>query len=145
MTEEVAKDQTIIQQNDLIGTDQTIVPKVPAPVEPVNVPTLQDLIKNVSDNPATINFPQDRWGFTSQIKTTVLKAASTVRGQDDKHDLLVATLAVLIAHVKARKAKDKATQQMVREHHNAAAAERGPRERVSGGVVNNTPVVITAE
>lgn len=106
---------------------------------------LKELVASASHNPALLKFPQDRWGFTSKIKTQVLDAASTVRGNDDKHELLIGTLAVLIAHIKARKAHDAEVQERRLERIRAEASERGPRERVTGRVVNNVPVDLPVE
>lgn len=100
------------------------------------------LIAAAGSNPAKLEFPTDRWGFTSKIKTEILKAASTVKGNDEKHDLLLGTLAVLAAHIKARKESDKQVQterlERIREFH----ADLGPRERVTGRPANVEPVAI---
>lgn len=139
----VSTDITIA--NDQIGTDNTILPKVPRDVPDVTLTELQRLVKAAGSNPATLEFPTDKWGFTSAIKQAVLKAASTVNGQDDKHALIVGTMAVLIAHIKARKESDAALQTERRARNQAFADERGPRERVTGRPVDNTVLVIPDE
>lgn len=115
-------------------SDTTIEPKTnPAPA-PVPEDKIRQLVAKATANPALLEFPTDKWGFTSGIKKEILKAASTVRGQDDKHDLLVGTLAVLIRHIQLRKASDKATEDHRRSVQEAARAERAPRERVGASV-----------
>lgn len=126
------------------AVDPTIEPKVPS-VETTTRSQLRDLVLNASANPATLKFPQDRWGFTSKIKSIVLDAASTVRGSDEKHELLIGTLAVLIAHANARKANDADVQRKRLERIRGEAGERGPRERVTGQPVNAVPVKLPTE
>lgn len=123
-------------------TDTTIVAKAPTEVAPTQYSEIAALVAKAGANPAALVFPTDKWGFTSGIKTQVLKAASTVKGSDDKHALLIGTLAVLIAHVKARLESDKAQQTVRLQRIQHAADERAPRERVSGAPVNNVPVII---
>lgn len=96
-----------------------------------NIP---ELIKAATANAATLQFPTDQWGFTSGLKKEVLKAASAVQGQTDKHDLLVGTILVLLAHIKARKDADAAYRVRRLEIQAAAEAERLPREATGGGV-----------
>ena len=112
-------------------TDTTIQPKAANTEVGIIYDQIKELVAAAGDNPATLVFPTDRWGFTSGIKREVLKAASTVRGQDDKHALLVGTLAVLIAHIKKRKAKDEQVQADRMAGIQAARTERAPRERVT--------------
>ena len=99
---------------------------------------IKELIVNVSDNPGAIVFPTDQWGFTSQVRKAVLTAASTVRGQDDKHLLLVGTLSVLLAHIKARLPKDKQYQADRLASQAVEEAARTSRERVRA-----TPAPVT--
>lgn len=123
-------------------TDTTLTPKAPAEVPIATLTELQEMIQNAGANPATLKFPTDKWGFTSKIKTEILRTASTVKGQDDKHELLIGTLAILIAHIRARKPSDKALQARRIVRIQEAADERGPRERTTGRPVNNIPVAI---
>ncbi len=67
---------------------------------------LKELMENVSDNPAQIKWPSDQWGFTTEVKKAISSAAGRLGGSQDKHDLLIATLMVALAHVKKRHAKD---------------------------------------
>ncbi len=92
---------------------------------------LKLLIAQVTDNPAKIVFPTDRWGFTSKIKKEILLAASAVKGQPDKHDLLLGTLVVLITHIKLRKEKDAKEKAINMARMQAAHEERLPREQFS--------------
>ncbi len=104
--------------------------------EPVEVkPALTELGKLIADvgtNPAKLRFPTDKWGFTTKLRKEVLLAASSVKGQDDKHDLLIGTLAILITHIKARKDSDAAIKAKAYAEKVAAKVERLPREHISG-------------
>lgn len=110
-------------------------PKTLAPIPPIFLDQIKALCAKAGRNPATLEFPTDRWGFTSRIKKEVLLSASQVKGQDDKHDLLIGTLAVLMAHVKARKESDAADRLRLAQLQDEARAERLPRERVSAPAV----------
>lgn len=118
-------------------TDTTLTPKQ-NPAEAVPYDQIKDLVAKATANPATLQFPTDKWGFTSQIKKEVLKAGSTVRGQDDKHDLLIGTLSVLIRHLQLRKSTDLENAQRQLKRIEQAQAERAPRERV--GAAPSAPV-----
>lgn len=61
----------------------------------------------VPANPAMINWPQDKWGYTSELRKAGLKLAAGIQGQDDKHALALATLATLARHIHARHQADK--------------------------------------
>lgn len=100
---------------------------------------IADLIKAAGPNAAKLEFPTDQWGFTSGLKKEVLKAASAVQGQTDKHDLLVGTILVLLAHIKARKDDDAAFRVRRLNIQAAAELERRPRE-ATGGAVRSTAV-----
>lgn len=109
--------------------------KVAPDTEPTSNEQLRKLILDVSPNPAALVFPTDKWGFTSDIKKAVLRAATVVKGQDDKHDLIMHTLAVLAAHLVARKGVDALFAAGRMDRKQAAADERAPRQRVSASVV----------
>lgn len=104
-------------------------------VERPELTPLGELLTKVTTNPATLQFPQDSYGFTSEVRKVVLRAASNVKGQDDKHELLINTLAILITHIKLRKDADKAFEQKRLDEIQAAADERAPRERISAPAV----------
>lgn len=89
---------------------------------------LKKLIDEVDINPVKIDFPQDVWGATSEVKKAVLKAASQIKGQDDKHDLLIGTLLILLAHVRKRKAVDSVNEKRRRAGIEKAAADLLPRQ-----------------
>lgn len=102
---------------------------------------LKALIDAVDINPAKVEFPTDTWGYTSELKKVVLKSASQVKGQDDKHDLLVGTLLVLLAHIRKRKAVDVQEAARRQKEREQAAAELLPRQsfgRVSSTLEANT-------
>ena len=92
---------------------------------------LKDLLSKVGINPAKLEFPTDKWGFTSAVKKEILKAAGNVKGQDDKHDLLLSTLLVLITHIKLRKDKDRSDREKFMKELDEAHKERLPREQYS--------------
>lgn len=109
-------------------------------MEGINIEELKRLIAKAesTSNPAQIEFPTDKWGFTSGIKKEVLRVASTIRGKDDKHAILVMTMAVLAAHIKGRLLLDKKHEQARKETLAALEAERLPRERTTGRIVQGT-------
>jgi len=110
-----------------------------APAPPETKEEIRSMITTASANPADLQFPTDTWGFTSDIKKAVLRAASTIRGQDDKHNLMLQTLSVLAAHIVARKPKDAEFAQKRTDRKKASADERAPRQRVSASVVAKAP------
>lgn len=93
---------------------------------------MRTLIQNVSANPAELEFPTDRWGFTSGIRKEVLKMAATVKGQKDKHDLLVGTLAILVAHIQKRLPIDAETQAKRVAEMQKFEKNRSHLDRISG-------------
>lgn len=100
--------------------DDTVTPKAdPLVTDPMDA--VKELVRKAGSNPAELEFPTDPWGFTSGLKQSVLRAAGTVRGQDDKHILLMGTLMVLLAHIRARLPADKEARS------NALAAEEAAR------------------
>lgn len=103
----------------------------------------KELLASVPANPADLKFPTDKWGFTSGIRKEVLRAAAAVRGADEKHELLVMTLAILIQHIHARKAKDAANHAETLERRRKAAEGRAIRETFSGSLVD--PARVSAE
>jgi len=112
---------------------ETINPPFDPKIETVSYNMIKEYTAKAVANPALLEFPQDKWGFTSGIKKEVLKAASTIRGAQDKHDLVIAVLAVLIQHIKLRKASDEELQ-AERIRRQAEAAERRSGNRVQAAV-----------
>lgn len=120
---------------DTTSTEGTVPTKQAlAPVESTTMDEIRKLIASTGANPAELKYPIDRWGFTSEIKKVVLKAASSVKGQDDKHELLMGVLAILLAHVKARKGPDAEVQARMFAEQERAAVARRHLERVSGTI-----------
>lgn len=109
-------------------------------VQVVPVTDIKNWVAKVGTNPATLEFPTDRWGFTSGIKREVLKAAATIKGQDDKEALITAVLAILLQHIRVRHQSDKELQEDRKARYIAAAEERAPRERVGAAVIDPTTV-----
>lgn len=103
-------------------------------IETVTYNLIKEWTAKAVANPAQLEFPTDKWGFTSEIKKSVLKAASTIRGSQDKHDLVIAILAVLIQHIKLRQNPDRELQSERIQRQTDAAAIRAPRERVQAAV-----------
>lgn len=118
-----------------MSTEQSIDTKEEAKIR------FKELLASVPANPADLKFPTDKWGFTSGVRREVLKAASSVRGQEEKHDLLVMTLAILIQHIHARKPKDAEQFATVLERRRAAANGRAVRETYSGSLSDPARVV----
>lgn len=114
--------------------DETIEPKT-NDVEHVPYNQIKDWVARTTANSAELQFPTDKWGFTSGIKKEVLKAASTIRGQQDKTDLVMAVMAILMQHIRLRQKPDQELQAVRQERYAAAKAERAPRERVTAAVV----------
>lgn len=86
----------------------------------------------MSANSAQVEWPQDTWGFTSDLRKVGLRTAANVRGDDKKMELFMATIKVLILHAQARLPEDKAQlARRLEEHGVRAAAE----------VLNNHKVV----
>lgn len=96
-----------------------------------NEPVVRRLMREVSDNPTQITWPRDQWGFTSELKKIVIQTAGNVRGHEEKHDLLLNTLAVAIAHVQKRRAKDLRLRELSRSANKRAVADRLPRQQYS--------------
>lgn len=86
----------------------------------------------MTTNPAKLPFPVDKWGFTSAIKKEILKAASTVQGNDEKNELLLNTLVVLVTHIKLRQIKDKELKASRMKFNTAQKQDRAVREMVTG-------------
>lgn len=103
----------------------------PEVIAPMSIPT----------NPALLDFPQDQWGFTSELKKAVLKAASTVNAQPDKQKLLIDTLELLLAHVDARFSTDALNKEARKEQARKAYIERHNRRRYNwvGAVAPDQP------
>ncbi|QPC44924.1 hypothetical protein HW532_20825 [Kaustia mangrovi] len=86
------------------------------------------ILKSVSKNPAEVEFPRDPWGMTTELRRAGLRAAASVRGNEEKQRLYLATLQVLAAHVKARLKDDQAAFKARLERQAALARN----ERVYG-------------
>lgn len=100
--------------------------KVPDKVEPA----WMELARNVSCNASQIRWPQNALGVAqvSSLRKAIADAANSMRGNTEKEDLVIATLLVGLAHVKARRDKDKLTKTARLSAGNAMAAERISRD-----------------
>jgi hypothetical protein len=92
---------------------------------------VQQLMQDVSDNPMQVKWPRDKWGITTALKKEVLMAGGSVRDNQEKHDTLLNTLAVAIAHVQKRRLKDQRVKAQRKASNDVAFADREPRQRVS--------------
>lgn len=81
-------------------------------------------VPQVSTNPALLQFPQDKWGYTSKMRKELLAAASTIKGQPDKLALFLATLDIIREHATARFEIDVQTRHRVGEDAARYAAQR---------------------
>lgn len=87
-----------------------------------------ELIKNVSDNPAAIRWPLDEWGFTAEMRKAFTKTVGRLSGNAQKEQLLLATITLMAAHLKARSDKDKKNAELRRKRMKEAAEKRAPLE-----------------
>lgn len=97
---------------------------------------MKALAAAANPNPALLQFPQDPWGFTTELRKVGARACAGVRGQDDKHVVLMGTLMVLMAHARVRLKGDAAArmQQIADVENTMQEAER--YTRVYGKPVN---------
>jgi hypothetical protein len=71
------------------------------------LPAVKPEVPQVTANPGLLDFPQDKWGYTSKMRKEMLLAAGSIKGQPDKAKLYLQTLDLIRAHVLARYALDK--------------------------------------
>lgn len=93
------------------------------------LPAWIDLVRNVSDNQSQIKWPTDVWGFTSDLRKEFALLVGKLNGHPAKTEILLATLAIMTAHVKKRTAKDDRTREARRAFVQAGAEARKPLER----------------
>lgn len=95
-----------------------------------------DGIKNpVPANPALVEWPRDEYGNLSNLRRELLLAASTVRGNTEKHKLFLATLGVAAQHAQARLSSDKAAIQQEADDEVARIERVNATGRVHGRAV----------
>jgi hypothetical protein len=75
------------------------------------VAEMNRILADVSKNPAQVEFPRDTWGMTVPLRKAGLKAASSIRGDEQKLAIFIGTLQVLAQHAKSRMDDDKAAIQ----------------------------------
>lgn len=83
----------------------------------------------VSTNAALVEFPRDQWGMTSELRKAGLRACSSVRGNEEKHKLLLQTLRVIAQHSAARLQGD--ADALVARGAQIASAQTSHLHRVS--------------
>lgn len=93
-------------------------------------PAWMQLARDVSCNASQIRWPQNAMGVAqiSSLRKAIADAANSMRGNAEKEDLVIATLLVGLAHVKARRDKDKLTKTANQSANKAIAAERIARD-----------------
>ena len=64
--------------------------------------------KVVSSNPASIMYPTDPWGLTTELKASVRTLAARVCGCPEKYKVVQETLEIVLAHLEARYNEDNA-------------------------------------
>jgi hypothetical protein len=85
------------------ATPETAASGAPAPAQDVFKAKQSLVLRNCSkSNSREIEFPTDKWGFTSKLKKEGTLAISKLIGTEDKYELLVLTLYGLLAHAKAK-------------------------------------------
>jgi hypothetical protein len=105
----------------------------PQLIRPVNTDEeMKVLMENVATNPAKVEWPRDTWGFTSPLKKELLKAASNVKGDKDKHTLLTSVLIIAIKHLQARQTVDVEARKQQAAFNQAAQEDRLKRQRFYG-------------
>ncbi|AGC35622.1 hypothetical protein HOS22_gp56 [Rhizobium phage RHEph08] len=95
----------------------------------VEKPKWATLVENVPANPANIVWPMDQWGITSDLRKALIQAAGSVKGVPEKHELILATIMVGLAHIKSRRGRDQELLKKRVGEIKAAAVRRQPLER----------------
>lgn len=93
---------------------------------------------DVHSNPALVEFPRDEWGMTAELRKAGLRAASSVRGNEEKHRLLLQTLRIIAQHSAARLNGDQ--EAIAAEGARIAARSADPRQRI-----NAVPAALPAQ
>ena len=62
-------------------------------------------------NPATIKWPRDTYGHTSKVRDAILKSVQRCNGNQEKTDILVATLRVAAQFARTRAETVRAVQE----------------------------------
>ena len=62
-------------------------------------------------NPALLQFPTDPYGITKDLKKAMLTIASRLKGDDEKMKTVKDTMAILVNHMLARQADEKAARE----------------------------------
>lgn len=93
-------------------------------------PEWMQLARDVSTNPAAIRWPTNALGVLAvgKLRKAIAEAASAMAGNPVKEELVIATLMVGLAHIKARRDKDKRTKEKRLGTINDIAAERTSRD-----------------
>jgi hypothetical protein len=85
-------------------------------------------MENVSDIATQIKWPRDEWGFTSDLRKTVVQIAHKAN-TPEKSDLVIEHLMLAIAHMRKRKDKDAKLRTKRLQDIKQAEVKRQPLER----------------
>lgn len=110
-------------------TDASAIPADKTPVAPAPAPAIA--------NPALIEWPSDVWGMTTALRAALISAARSVRGNDEKMALFMATIKVGVQHSMARFEGDKAGIQTEIFREEEAIARRAFTGRIAGVALAN--------
>ena len=91
------------------ATDLAATPTEPAsaPANPLSEGLRTGLASKVPTNPAFLEWPTDKHGVTSDLKKHALAAIGKIKGNKERHDLVMFTLGVLAKHAMTRYLADK--------------------------------------
>ena len=67
--------------------------------------------KEVTANPAKVEFPRDIWGATTELRKAGLKCAGKINHDPNKLTVYLQTLAILAGHAQARHERAKAARE----------------------------------
>ena len=77
-------------------------------MKPSYKPRDKQVAHAVSANAALLNFPNDRYGITKDIKKAMTSAASRIAGDATKKELVLEVVGVLLEHIEAKYVADRA-------------------------------------
>lgn len=92
-------------------------------------PAWHALVRNVSVNAAQIQYPSDIWGTTSALRKEFANITGKLNGHPARTEILLATLAVMAAHVQKRTQKDNDLRSARRARVTEGQQRRAPLER----------------
>lgn len=91
------------------------------------------MTKKIGSNPAQIPWPTDKWGFTRELRKAVATAASRVKGDQNKKEILDETLKVALGFLEISFKDGVKTRKRLLS--DLAKADKETGERREAGVV----------